>query len=592
MRYPHWLVRLWHDDDYILSVNVLFFTPLIVFVLIEWFFHPFGLLACGTWTSLVNIALIAWLLIFALFICKKVRSAVIITTSICLLFALVNYYLLRFRSTPLLPWDIYSWQTGLTVWHNYDYRLDWPHLLLLVLTSAWLIIGYRCRLYFPRLTKCHQITGLFVCLGVFIIGTHFLWRDDFLERLYFSNNLYNLADTVAHDGLLASQLIHAHKLFLNPPPHYSAAHVQALLGNYSTPEATPAVRPHLIAIMDEAFSDLSVYGNLQLNQEALPTLHALQASSSAQTGLLHVSVKGGTTADTEWEFLTNGTMAFLPPGSVPYLQYSHQDAPALPRYLRSLGYQTTAIHPYNSTGWKRDVIYPQLGFQKNIFADDFRDPIIVHGLISDQSSFDKIIEIYQARSPGQPQFIWNVTMQNHSGYGSCTVSLPRPIHTSIVNNEQLDCYLSLMAESDAQLSKLIDFFSHQDEPTVIIFFGDHQPGNDLIRPLQAALQTSTKTDVIPDINYITPYLIWSNFPRPTTPGQDTSANYLSLDFLQAANLPLTPYQQLIATARKSFPVLTSQTAIAADGTINTPTAIGDFLDDYRQVQYWWLTSKN
>lgn len=61
--------------------------------------------------------------------------------------------------------------------------------------------------------------------------------------------------------------------------------------------------------------------------------------------MLNVSVCGGNTADTEYEFLTGNTMAFLPQGSIPYQQYVNGERPSLASYLQSLGYETVATHP-------------------------------------------------------------------------------------------------------------------------------------------------------------------------------------------------------------------------------------------------------
>ena len=105
--------------------------------------------------------------------------------------------------------------------------------------------------------------------------------------------------------------------------------------------------PNIIVVMNESFSDLSVLGDFKTNEDYLPFLHSLQqGAENTVTGMLNVSVCGGNTADTEYEFLTGNTMAFLPQGSIPYQQYITKELPALPAYLASLGYETVATHPY------------------------------------------------------------------------------------------------------------------------------------------------------------------------------------------------------------------------------------------------------
>ena len=89
---------------------------------------------------------------------------------------------------------------------------------------------------------------------------------------------------------------------------------------------------------------------------------------------------------------------------------------ALPDYLKTLGYQTIATHPYNAGGWERDTVYPMLGFNESVFKDDYVNPQYVRQYISDESCVDKIIEFYENKEKDAPLFVFNVTMQNHGGY--------------------------------------------------------------------------------------------------------------------------------------------------------------------------------
>ena len=120
--------------------------------------------------------------------------------------------------------------------------------------------------------------------------------------------------------------------------------------------------PNIVVIMNEAFSDLSVWGDFATSEEVMPFFKSLQ--QEAVGGELYVSVKGGNTANTEFEFLTGDTMGFLPKGSIPYQQYINDETPSLASYLKTLGYSTTAIHPYNRTGWDRDTVYEKFGFDE------------------------------------------------------------------------------------------------------------------------------------------------------------------------------------------------------------------------------------
>ena len=104
--------------------------------------------------------------------------------------------------------------------------------------------------------------------------------------------------------------------------------------------------PNIIVVMNEAFSDLSVLGDFTTNEDYMPFLHKLQKGyENTITGNLTVSVCGGNTANSEFEFLTGHTMDFFPVGSIPYQQYIKGELPSIVNQLEKLGYLTYGLHP-------------------------------------------------------------------------------------------------------------------------------------------------------------------------------------------------------------------------------------------------------
>ena len=127
---------------------------------------------------------------------------------------------------------------------------------------------------------------------------------------------------------------------------------------------------------------------------------------------------GGGTANTEYEFLTGNSMAFLS-GNVPYQQFIlRKGTYSIAQILKNRGYYTIGIHPYYKKGYFRFKVYPLLGFDEFLDIESFNNPELVRGIYpSDKASYEKVIECYeQNRLSGKPLFIFNVTMQNHSGY--------------------------------------------------------------------------------------------------------------------------------------------------------------------------------
>ena len=357
--------------------------------------------------------------------------------------------------------------------------------------------------------------------------------------------------------------------------------------------------------MDEAFSDLSVLGDFDTNTDYMPFVHSLEkGNENTITGYLNTSVCGGNTADTEFEFLTGNTMAFLPVGSIPYQQYIKSTTPSLASYLKSIGYATYAQHPYYGSGWNRDMVYPLLGFDNLSFMQDYSNQRFVRKYISDETSFDRIIETYENKPDGQPAFIFNVTMQNHGGYTDTYYGFDNTVTADKLNNSALDQYLSLIKLTDEDLKNLIEYFSNVDEKTIVVFFGDHQPNDTVASSVLAAngMDYNNLSNEELKLRYQVPYVIWANYDIDEATGKDTSVNYLAANVLKAAGVPTNDYQSFLLKLQEEYPIISAvRTDKTADKTLDKESnksdkatgskkkqADSDMLNDYKLLQYYRL----
>ena len=131
------------------------------------------------------------------------------------------------------------------------------------------------------------------------------------------------------------------------------------------------------------------------------------------------SVTGGGTANSEFEFLTGATTAFVGLGKIPYQLYQMNGVNSLAKDLKELEYTATAMHPQNPVNYHRDKIYQQLGFGDFLSIGDFEGAPCYHAGVCDYATYDKILDLL--RTDEAPQFIFDVTMQNHGGYDYGTV---------------------------------------------------------------------------------------------------------------------------------------------------------------------------
>lgn len=290
-------------------------------------------------------------------------------------------------------------------------------------------------------------------------------------------------------------------------------------------------------------------------------------------------------------------MGFLPSGSVAYQQYISGSIPTFVTSLKQQGYRTIGMHPYNSNGWNRSAIYPYLGFDETYFRDDFTNAQIFREYVSDASSYQKIIELYETKESDENLFIFEVTMQNHGGYSTIYDNFPLTISlTDIQGHEATENYLSLVKESDQALNDLVNYFQGVEEDTIIMMFGDHQP-NDYVATCIANLTgTASEDRSLEELQnrYIVPFVLWANFDIPAEHNITTSANYLNLLLTQLTDIENTPYQDYLSTLQTQLPVITANVCIDTNGnyyTVSEAKQNEQFksgLNLYEQAQYEYL----
>ena len=581
-----------------LSLIMLFIAPAVTFYLLEWYTHnPFETMkATPQVLNLIMFELLA-LLLFAVF--GKLHVALMTETLFFGIYGLANYFVLNFRSVPIQPWDLLSIGTAASVAGNYDYTLDRQALLVVLGFILLLILEYFCRFTLKKGTwklRLPMAATLVVMLGAFGLMFH---SDEIVEqklRLY--NKLFTPTTISYKNGTALAFVMELRYMSVDKPAGYdadAAAQELAALEEESMSEPAMAAAsdgeelPNIIVIMDEAFSDPAILGDFTVNQDYMPFVHSLlEGTENTVSGWLNVSVLGGNTANTEFEYLTGNTMAFLPQGSIPYQQYINESAPSLASHLASLGYQTVAMHPYNASGWDRDTVYPAMGFSEMYFLPDFENPHKVRNYVSDQSDFEKIIEIYENKG-NSPLFLFNVTMQNHSSYTESFDNFDPQIEVE-GGSQTLNNYLSLLSLSDEALGELVSYFEGQEEDTVIVFFGDHQTTNSVIEPILKlnGKSSSTLTEEEQADRYKVPFFIWANFDIEEETDVETSANYLAARTLEAAGVPLDGYFTWLSGFSETVPVISANHVTLADGTFTNADDQSELLSDYKGYQYYRL----
>ena len=204
------------------------------------------------------------------------------------------------------------------------------------------------------------------------------------------------------------------------------------------------------------------------------------------------------------------------------------------------------------------------------------------------SCVDKIIEQYENKELDQPLLSFTITMQNHSPYTDGYQLVDGNLSVDGDTRSALALYESLMRESDKALEAMITYFEKQEEPTVIVFFGDHQPTDSVVSSIQRYGSDSMSEQELEAVRYEVPYIIWANYDIEEAQDRDSSPNYLAAQMCEAAGIPLADYQEFLLDIAKDYPVISTQKSVNSQGEVMDDLTRETRLVDYQKLQYYWL----
>lgn len=495
---------------------------------------------------ILNIVIVLILQFVALLISKSLRLSLTLGCVVPTLATLANTYVFRFRGNALMFSDLLSIRTAANVAAEYDFTPT-PPMLYAVILAAILMLGVYCLppLSVPR-TKGNiggQAGAILLCIAVLLLGSA-------QQRAEHWNN-----DGAVYNGYLLNFILQIKEVFVSKPEGYEGDSVELLEMQYTGESTEYVLHPDIIVIMDESFADFSVFGNNLFSSEDITSFINSMQDNTIQ-GYLYASVFGGGTPNSEYELLSGNTMAFLPFGSIPYQQFISEGAYSLVSVLKEQGYDCIAMHPYYANGWMRNTVYPMMGFDETYFLDDFPQENLIREYVSDQEMFEEIIRLHQQQDENTPLFLFGVTMQNHGGYTYEGPNYEPTITLEGYSQEypEAEQYLSLIHETDTAVEYLIEYFSSIDRDVVIVFYGDHMPKveNAFYEELNGGAFDTLDEQMR---KQMVPFFIWANYDIEEKEIPCSSINYLSTYVLEAAGIPLPPYQQFLKETERLIPAI-------------------------------------
>lgn len=373
-----------------------------------------------------------------------------------------NKYKVAFRGDNLFPWDLKLGKEGSDMAGYLDMR---GVALDLVIAAAIIVIA----VLFAGDAELSRSNAMTISiLSLLVMGVCWISHQELPVIDQFS--------FYAHKGMLLAFLLNIKEMtqFSGVSLDDRTQHLDDTYNACDGQADEACDKPNVIVIMNESFWDPSRLDQAEFSRPLTPVLDEIRRKGIS--GDLVSPEFGGGTSNIEFEMLTGNSMFFLPTGTMAFQSFLNKQVEALPSLFKKQGYRTIGLHSYERWFWNRVEAYKNMGFDAFMSSETFVNPELKGPYISDRTFSEKVIEVYE--STEGPLFLFGVTMQNHGPYDvkryeSYDIDVIAPISSKELGH--LKCYAQGVADADQALGDLVNYFSSQEAPTILVFFGDHLP---------------------------------------------------------------------------------------------------------------------
>ena len=426
----------------------------------------------------------------------------IIIGAIWVILGIANGYFLLKRVTPFNAQDLKIAGDGIALINNYCNGFEVVVIAVgAVALLIWLISMWRRGGQYAG--KIHHIAAL---IGIIVCGVLYTFVTNIaIDKRVVSTYFGNIAFAYEDYGLPYCFSASLFNTGISEPNGYTKK-AMAKIDKDGELNQTAASRssdelPNIIVVQLESYFDVANAEFFTTSEDACPNLHNLYQNYS--NGYFKVPSVGAGTANTEFEVLTGMNLRYFGPGEYPYKTYSKKHpTESAATALASLGYGTHALHDNTGNFYSRANVFNNMGFD-TFTSKEFMNVLQTteNGWAKDEILTQHIMEAMDTTK--QEDFVFTVSVQGHGNYPETQVIENPKIKVEGIEDEALknkwEYYVNQVYEMDQFVGDLIKAVEERNEPSVVVFYGDHLPTMGL-----------KAEDLKSRYLYNTNYVIWDN----------------------------------------------------------------------------------
>ena len=413
-----------------------------------------------------------------------------------------NGYLLTKRVTPFNAQDLKAMSEALAVMNSYFNAFELVMIVIGVVALVfWIISMWRRGGQFTgKMHRWIALGGVIVSFAACGVVT-----EAAIDNRVISNYFGNIAFAYEDYGFPYCFSASLFNTGINEPSGYSEEAMAEISNNGEITKSETGRSeedlPNIMFVQLESFFDPTEVEWLRFSEDPIPNLRKLFSEYSS--GYFKAPSVGAGTANTEFEVLTGMSMRFFGPGEYPYKTYGKMNTlESAASALKELGYGAEALHNNGGNFYSRAQVFNNMGFD-HYTSKEFMNILQTtpEGWATDDILVPNIMEAMDT-TEGQ-DFVFTITVEGHGEYPTEKVLEDPEIVVSGVEDEgernAWEYYVNLIHETDKFVQQLIDAVEARNEPTVLVFYGDHLPTMNL-----------EAKDLKSKYLYNTNYVIWDN----------------------------------------------------------------------------------
>ncbi len=543
------------------------------------------------------------------FVCGNVFFGASVTSLISLLLSYVNLLKTEGRDDAFVPADLGLIREGFSSAANYGIDMHVP-LLVLIIVYCVLLFALGFFVKSPRFKLLWRGVSAAVTVLVFTLSVRFVYTSTELYNSFTVPQMYNIPSVFNTLGFNYCFLRNFNLYPVDKPEGYKPSQVEQWQKESLLPKGEREVSPNVIMVMGESFSDFSnedVFDWGDPQQNPAYKYNLLTESDRSISGHIIVSNIAAGTANTEFDILTGMPTNMISETTTSSFRVVNKKTPTVASVLKDSGYATSFLHPGDSWFYNRSSVYKYFGVEDQVFNESFDlQNDTVGGLVTDEAFLRELKEKMSQNT--SPQFIYSVTIQNHqtytyAKYPDATPDVPTNVEISDTAMENLSVYLRGVRDTSEMVYELAQYIDTLDEPTILVFFGDHLPnlGDNFGAYRELGLSVGlTDTPENTLSAYKTPFVIYGNTSYCETVDFEQKAKDLELapvinnNYLGAAVLELAgfeghdPYFDFLNTVRRDLPVFRVKEGVYcfSDGSYSNSLTDDTHKDIIKKIDWW------